>query len=83
MLETMDDAFPPKRTASNIYRESLDDQGDVGSGRDKGPMEFGETGDSLDRLAGSAADRQRLSRSVRFVGGLVFSCHRIAWARGR
>eukprot|EP00752_Nemacystus_decipiens_P005609 g5077.t1 len=62
VLDTMDDAFPPKRTTSNIYRENRYDQDGVGSGRDKGPMEFGGAGDSLDHLAGGAADRQILSR---------------------
>lgn len=60
----MDDAFPSKRTTSNIYRDNRYDQGGGGSGRDKGPMEFGDTGDSLDRLAGGATDKQMLSRSV-------------------
>eukprot|EP00752_Nemacystus_decipiens_P005611 g5077.t3 len=63
VLDTMDDAFPPKRTTSNIYRENRYDQDGVGSGRDKGPMEFGGAGDSLDHLAGGAADRQILSRT--------------------
>lgn len=71
MLETMDNAFPPKRTTSNIYRDNRYDQGGAGSGRAKGPMEFGDTGDSLDRLAGGATDRQMLSRSVLLIG-LVF-----------
>lgn len=60
----MDEAFPPKRTSSNIYRENRFDQGGVGGGRDRGAMEFGDTGDSLDMLAGGATDRQMLSRSV-------------------
>lgn len=81
MLETLDGAFPPKRTTSDIYHDNrYDDQGGgVGSGRDKVPMEFGDTGDSLDRLAGSATDRQRLSRSVRLdVSVFVFPAG--AWA---
>lgn len=65
VLEKMSDAFPPKRTSNNIYRENRHAENGAGggrSGRDKGPMDFGETRDSLDRLAGSTGDRRRLSR---------------------
>ena len=71
MLETMDDAFPPKRTTSNIYRDNRYDQGGTSTGRDKGPMEFGGTGDSLDLLAGGATERQMLSRSVLLLDFLI------------
>lgn len=63
----MDGAFPPKRTSANIYRDNRYDKADGGV---RGPMDFGETRDSLDRLAVSTsdADRQRLARCASVVG---------------
>ncbi|CAM9373377.1 unnamed protein product [Ectocarpus fasciculatus] len=61
VLDNMDGAFPPKRTSANIYRDNRYDKADGGA---RGPMDFGETRDSLDRLAVSTSDgdRQRLAR---------------------
>ncbi|CAN0400145.1 unnamed protein product, partial [Ectocarpus sp. 12 AP-2014] len=61
VLDNMDGAFPPKRTSANIYRDNRYDKADGGV---RGPMDFGETRDSLDRLAVSTSDvdRQRLAR---------------------
>ncbi|CAB1119581.1 unnamed protein product [Ectocarpus sp. CCAP 1310/34] len=61
VLDNMDGAFPPKRTSANIYRENGYDKAD---GDVRGAMDFGETRDSLDRLAVSTSDvdRQRLAR---------------------
>lgn len=66
VLDDMEGAFPPKRTTNNIYRDNRHDKNSSSSngGRNKGPMDFGETRDSLDHLAGSPTDRQRLSRCV-------------------
>ncbi|CAM9748009.1 unnamed protein product [Laminaria digitata] len=52
----MEEAFPPKRTSNNIYRDRRyeDNAG--------GETAVGETRDSLDRLAGSTSGRRRLSR---------------------
>lgn len=75
VLNNMEGAFPPKRTTSNIYRDNrYDADGSVSSnGRDKGPMSLGETRDSLDRLAVSTSDKQRLSR---FERGYSLPCCR-------
>ncbi|CAN0544038.1 unnamed protein product, partial [Ectocarpus sp. 12 AP-2014] len=61
VLDNMDGAFPPKRTSANIYRDNRYDKADGGV---RGAMDFGETRDSLDRLAVSTSDvdRQRLAR---------------------
>lgn len=78
MLEAMDDAFPPKRTSTNIYRDNRHDTGasndSRGRGvRNKGPMDMEGTSDSLDRLAISTTDRRRLSRSAHGIP-VVLDC---------
>lgn len=67
VLDNMDGAFPPKRTSANIYRDNRYDKTDGGV---RGSMDFGETRDSLDRLAVSTSDgdRQRLARCAGVVG---------------
>lgn len=57
VLDGMENAFPPRRTSSNIFRENRHDK-DTARG-------MGGTRDSLDRLAVSTSDTQKLSRSVK------------------
>lgn len=58
ILDSMEDVFPPKRTTNNIYRDNR---------HQSESADLTETRDSLDRLAVSTSDRQRLSRSAEFV----------------
>ena len=61
-LDSMEEAFPPRRTTNNIYRDHrYEDEGDRGRG-------MAETRDSLDRLAGSTSGRRRLTRLVTRLG---------------